>query len=184
MRYPKKVITDFSSLPREGLTYYKHTSSGGFKASETDSHLYIDGEGIPIDSVEFDIIKVKQRRRYRERLMEVYYDLGDGFTEQQCLKSQLRKGRVRFDFDEGPNVQGIHHAVALRDVIGDIVAHRLIRSLGIRSDGSPVEVHTKCRKTDCGGKEDLFFPAVFKKHRRKEEHPEGRKKKVRQRHFP
>ncbi len=107
MRYPKKVITDFSSLPREGLTYYKHTSSGGFKASETDSHLYIDGEGIPIDSVEFDIIKVKQRRRYRERLMEVYYDLGDGFTEQQCLKSQLRKGRVRFDFDEGPNVQGI-----------------------------------------------------------------------------
>ncbi|MDO5701839.1 MAG: hypothetical protein Q4G47_00600 [Lachnospiraceae bacterium] len=93
------VITDFTSLKTEGLKLHGEDKNK-YKFKEEDSHLYVEAEGVPIRSVEFNILKIMRPEDAPfERTAEVYYDTGNGFAPKQYTEVAIGEGANRVFFD-------------------------------------------------------------------------------------
>ena len=97
--YPEVVIKSFKPLEREGLKWYWRKGYGGFKSIAFDPHLYLDAGGAPIRSLEIDVVAQKHNKNFPEYTMEIYFDAGSGFNEQDCIQVQMELGLNRVYFD-------------------------------------------------------------------------------------
>ena len=106
---PEKKIKykDFPGLETEGLELYGKERKNGFRTTAFDSHLYIENDGRPIRSAEFYVTWLRHKKGTTERAMEVYYDTGSGFREEECVQIRLNKGLNRVHFDTLRDVKRI-----------------------------------------------------------------------------
>ncbi len=99
-RYPERQITRFRKYEHTGLKrrYNKKKGHTVFRSVEYDPHLVITSED-SISSIGFLVDGLKKNKRYPEKIMEVFYDTGNDFNEEECIRIRLRKGALRVDFD-------------------------------------------------------------------------------------
>ncbi len=97
----------YSSLETEGMKLYGKKKKNGFRTTAFDSCLYLENDGADIRAVEFDVTFWRRRKGTTENTIEVYYDRGYGFREEDCVKVRLRKGVCRAFFDTASHVKRI-----------------------------------------------------------------------------
>lgn len=106
--YPGRVILpeEFLELEAEGIKVYGRKKKNGFRTTDFDSRIYIEQE-TDIRSVEFEVTYVRRPKGVSERSMEIYYDTGEGFRQQECVQARLKKGTTRISFAGAQHVRRI-----------------------------------------------------------------------------
>ena len=83
LRWPERTIgeDEFASLEMEGMRIYGKKKKNGFLTQAFDSHLFIDSDS-DIRAAELKVTYIKRAKGVSERTVEVYYDTGSGFRDE------------------------------------------------------------------------------------------------------